>query len=327
MAIPIPDFTGLAGAQGGINQSAANQQTTANRPNQYNQYGSLTWTQGPNGQWTQTQTLAPGQQQLFDQTTAGQSALAGALGAPTAAGTQDWGDPTVNAGVSGMPQGGFGAAQNVIDAVKALQQPGLTQSRDAERARLAAMGITLGSDASNNTERLLSNAQSDADMKAILAGTQEYGNVFNRDLALRQQGISENQANFNNANALRNFQTGENINRRASDAAGLTALGGAKTSTNPVFAGFTGATALPPANLYQAGLDTYNAQLAQENANIANRANQQQGYANIGGAVLQGLGGVSGIINGAKNAWDWASNAWSDGGEDVLGDFIAANGW
>lgn len=324
--IPIPDFTGLAGAQGGINQAAANQQTQANRPNQTNPYGSLTWTQGPNGQWTQTHTLAPGQQGLFDASTAGQTALAGGLGSPVAAGPQAWGDAgSLLNGVSDMPQGGFGADNDVISAIKALQQPGLDQARDAERARLAAMGITLGSDASNNSERNLANAQSDSDMKAILAGTQEYGNVFNRDLALRQQGINENSKTFDMANALRQYQTGENIARKSSDASAMSALGGAKSSTTPGFAGFTGATSLAPANIYQAGLDTYNAQLAQQNADRAAGANNLAGYAQIGGQVLQGLGGVGGIVNGARQAWDWASDAWGD--SDPLGDFISSNGW
>lgn len=321
MAVPIPDFTALAGAQGAINQNAANAQTQANRPNQSNPYGSLSWQRDSNGNWYQNQQLSGSQQGIFDNASAGQAALTGAMGSPVGAGSQAWGDPTVNNGVSGMPAGGFGAAQNVIDAYKALQEPGLTQNRDAERSRLAAMGITLGSDASNASERNLGNIQTDADNKAILAGTTEYGNVFNRDLALRQQGVSENQQNFANANALRGLQTSENINRRASDASTLGALGTAKAGTTPGFASFTGATALAPPNVYQAGMDQYNAGLAQDNAGAAADANHRAGNIAIGGAVLNGLGGVSGIVNGAKNAYNWASNLWSGtGGGGYSGD-------
>lgn len=44
-----PDFYG-----------AAQDQTAANRPNQTGPFGSSTWTQGPDGQWSQNVTLTPG---------------------------------------------------------------------------------------------------------------------------------------------------------------------------------------------------------------------------------------------------------------------------
>lgn len=330
MAVPIPDFGALAGQQGQINQQAAQQQTQANRPNQYNPYGSLTWTQGPNGEWTQNQSLSGSQQGIFDAASAGQGVLAGSLGKPTQAGTQAWGDAgSLLNGVSAMPQGGFGASQQVIDAMKGLAQPGLDANRDAERARLAAMGITLGSDASNTSERNLSNAQSDSDMKAILAGTAEYGNVFNRDLAARQQGISENKDAFTMANALRGQQTQENINLDASDASKMAALGGAKSSTTPGFASFTGATALAPPNVYQAGMDQYNAGLAQSNADSAARAGQQAGWMNLGGQLLQGAGGLSGIWNGASNLLGGSWGGTEGGGYmgDASSDLLSSDWW
>lgn len=290
----IPDFSALAVQQGQLNQQAANTATQANRANQNNQYGSLTWSQGPDGTWTQNVNLNPAYQGLDNTITAGQTNLAGNVGAGfNATGLPDWGSTDITRGVSQMPDGSFGASQQVIDAMKGLQQPGLTQARDAERARLAAMGITLGSDASNNSERVLGGTQNDADLKAILAGTQEYGNVFNRQLAQRQQGVDENIKGSTLANALRQQHYNEQLGEYNADIAGMTALGSQRVK--PEFASYAGATALPPANMYGAATDTFNAQLAAENAAQARSQARQQGNAGLLGAGASLLGGATGI--------------------------------
>lgn len=291
----IPNFPQLAQQQGAINQQAANQTTQANRANQNNQYGSLTWSQDPTtGAWTQNTNLNPAYQNLDNSITAGQNNLAGRIGqGVNTDGLQDWGSTDITAGVSQMPDGSFGASQQVIDAMKGLQQPGLNQARDSERARLAAMGITLGSDASNNSERVLGGTQNDADLKAILAGTQEYGNVFNRQLAQRQQGVDENLKRSNLSNALRGQQFGERVGKNASDIAGMGALSGSRV--DPKFASYAGATALPPPNMYGAGTDLFNAQIAQENSQRATSQARQQGGAGLLGAGMSALGGIKGI--------------------------------
>ena len=44
---PPPDYSSLARQQAALNEGAANAQTWANRPNQVNPYGSVTWTNTP----------------------------------------------------------------------------------------------------------------------------------------------------------------------------------------------------------------------------------------------------------------------------------------
>lgn len=73
---PAPDYQALAQQQADLSKEAVNQQTTVNRYNQVTPYGNLTWTQGPNDQWTATQTLSPEQQQLLNTTQAGTQQLA-----------------------------------------------------------------------------------------------------------------------------------------------------------------------------------------------------------------------------------------------------------
>ena len=249
--IPVPDFSSLAQQQGNINKDAAWMQTVANRPDQYNAWGNNDVHQLPDGTWTQTSSLSGQGQDIFNTASAGQRNLAGQLGQTS------------------------GAVQSVIDANMALQSPMLQQARDKEQQRLAAMGITMGSNAYNDTQRNLANSESDAYQKAILAGTQEYGNVYNRAL----QGT-----------------------------AGLSNL---KDSLDPTKHNTTlpAATGYTPANMYQAGMDTYNAGLAQQNADTAAQAAKTSGYMNLAGNVLgsNGFWNAAGpaIASGAGKLWDW----------------------
>lgn len=275
MAIPIPDFGGLAQIQGGIGQGYADQQTLANRPGQFNPWGNVQWSKGQDGSWTQTTNMTPGGQQLFDQTMAGSGTLAGQIGQGINYG-----------GVPGLMDAA-GTSQQAIDANMNLMNPMLQQQRSAKEAQLAAMGIPINSRAMSTTQRNLGNSESDAYQKAILAGNQEYGNIFNRALQARQQGVNEvNQQYQGNLQGM----------------AGLTNL---RDSLDPTkhLANVPGATGYNPPNMYNAAMDTYNAQLAQENAGLARGDAQKAGYMNLAGSLLQGQGGN--ILSGAKSLWDW----------------------
>jgi hypothetical protein len=272
-ALPVaPDFTGLAQQQAGLNQQQANQQTLANRANQTAPGGMLTWSQGPNGQWTQSVGLDAPTQNLWDTYTWGSKRYADLI--------------NTGVGLPELPDSGFGADQKTIDAMRALQAPQLQAAEDARRAQLAAQGITQGSRISDLTERELGNTRSDADMKAILAGTQEYGNVFNRGLQARQALNNERLNNFN-------------------------ALNAAKGGLVPKFSSYASATTAPAADIYGAAGDQYRAQLdalrvAQGNQNAQAAASDARRSTNAGllGGVVQGLGGLSGIgglLGGAGN--------------------------
>ena len=293
-ALPIaPDFTGLANQQAGLNQQQANQQTLANRANQSGPGGMLTWSQGPNGQWTQSTQLDPHSQDLWNTYTAGSQNLSSLLGTP-------------GAGLPEMPGSGFGADQKTIDAMRALQQPSLQAAEDSRRAQLAAQGITQGSRISDLTERELGNTRSDADMKAILAGTQEYGNVFNRGITARNTLNNERLNNFN-------------------------ALSGARSGLVPKFNSYASATTAPAADIYGAAGDQYRAQLdalrvAQGNQNAgaaAADANRQTNMGLLGGAI-QGLGGLSGIGGMLGGAGNWLSNLFGGNSSAAGGDSLDA---
>lgn len=308
MAYEIPDFTSLANQQAGLNQTAANTATTANRANQYGPNGeSLQWTQGPDGQWTQNIQLGAGQQAVNNGIQTNQQAQ---LGQSTndLANLGDWGSTDLTRGVSAMPDGSFGASQQVIDAWNALQAPGLKQNQDAERQRLAAMGVTLGSDASNNSERNLGNIATDASNKAILAGTTEYGNVFNRQMQQRQEGVNENLSQSNLMNALRGQQV--------SEAKTL----GNQTPYDPKFASYAGATTAPAADVYGAARDSWaaaqqqyqNAVGAQNQALASQAGNRAGNYGLLG--IGAGLLGNKGVQSALGSAWNGISNFFGSGG-------------
>jgi hypothetical protein len=61
-----PDYAGAAAEQGQNNLDVANLNNKANRPNVYSPYGSQTWSQDANGNWTTHQNLNATQQQLLD---------------------------------------------------------------------------------------------------------------------------------------------------------------------------------------------------------------------------------------------------------------------
>lgn len=284
-ALPIaPDFTGLAQQQAGLNQQQANQQTLANRANQTAPGGMLNWSQGPNGQWTQSVSFDSPTQDLWNTYTAGAQNYSTILGTPGYA-------------LPGIPDSGFGADQKTIDAMRALQAPQLQAAEDARRAQLAAQGITQGSRISDLTERELGNTRSDADMKAILAGTQEYGNVFNRGITARNTLNNERLNNFN-------------------------ALNTARSGLTPKFSSYSTATTAPAADIYGAAGDQYRAQLdalrvAQGNQNAsaaAADANRQTNMGLLGGAIqgLGGLSGIGGLLGGAGNMLSSGSN-WLSG--------------
>lgn len=63
---PAPDYTALAKQTADSQNQQLAAQTVANRPDQYNPYGSVKWSQDPSGKWTQTTSLNPAEQELLD---------------------------------------------------------------------------------------------------------------------------------------------------------------------------------------------------------------------------------------------------------------------
>lgn len=337
-----PDYTALAKQQAELNRQAAQEQTVANRVDQYNPQGSLTWKQDPtSGRWTQTVSLSPEQQNLYDaqmgvqqgMAQTGQGLLGNAQNAvkdpfslegmtevqgfdPSQLGS--WGSVDFS-GLNPMPDAGFGAVEQVRDAMMSRLAPDLQRGRDREIQRLKAQGLTEGTQAWNNAMQNLDRRQNDAEQQALLGAAGEYGNIFNRSLAGRQQGAKEQMLAAEFANALRRQQLGEQGVMR--DASGqdrerqirealmlrqmplneLNAFMSGSQVQNPTFAGYQSASGYNPADIFGSSQMNYQAAMDKYNADMASRGNALGGLFSLGGAALGGMfGGLPGATFGSK---------------------------
>ena len=254
----IPDFGSLAGQQYQANTDAANRTNIANRPNQYNPMGSVTWGMNPDGSWSQNTQLADWTKPLYNQTIDSQIALGTRVGA-------------------GAPEASFGADQRVIDAWQALQQPGLDRDANAARARAAAMGITLGSEANNDIERQIGTNAATSRNQGILQGVQAARGLY-----------ADQLAGFN------------------SNVGAMGAMTGVRDSLNPNkwAASVPTSATYTPQTIYGSAMDTFNANLANENKGAIQASQDQARTAAIWAALLGNRGLTDAAISGAQSIWN-----------------------
>lgn len=287
MAVPIPNFGALADEQKTADDYAVNQTNQANRPNQYNPYGSLTWAQGPDGSWTQNTTLSAPAQGLFDQSMTAQGSLTDRLGA-------------------GAPEASFGAQQNVIDAWNRLQQPDLDRQAGARRARAAAMGLTTGSMANTSIEDDITNAYRTAGDTSIIKGVDAWNQLYDRQL----QGYNANRGALGDITKAR-----EGLNPNAWAAK----VPASQTYTPESVYGSAMDT-------YSAGRQEENADITERNAEIQGYVNLLTALGGIKDAPTNISNAANSFLNTAGNVWNRVSgglrDAWNFGSEaydDIFG--------
>lgn len=244
----------------------------------------------PTDNWTQTVTLSPERQAMLDQQTSMQQNLLnqaqGNLSQPFDMSSL----PSIHnldlSQLSAMPDSGFGAVQQVQDAMMGRLQSGLDRGRAAETQRLKSQGITEGSPAWQAAMQSLGQKDNDANQQALLGAMGAYGDIFNRGLASRQQGLAEQSLLYNTSANDRARAYSEAMGNRLRPLQEMAALNGAGNVQQPTFDAFTQATAYNPPNIYQAGQDQYNAQLGQYNANQAASANRNNAIGGLFGNLL-----------------------------------------
>jgi hypothetical protein len=208
-----PDYTGAAEATAAGNLAMAREAVEANRVNQYTPWGTSTWTRpdAPGGTWSQTTSLTPGQQNLFNlgeqtDTRMGELGLAG-LNA-----TGDMFSTPLD--FSGMGEfGNYGDARaKVMDSMLQRVNQQTAQDKDAARSALIASGIPPGSEAFNREMELIDRKQTDARQQAEIAATQQAGQMQQQDVDRRRQMITEALTQRQNPlNELNAFRTGTQI--------------------------------------------------------------------------------------------------------------------
>ena len=138
----------IAAAQSNYQGNLANAQyaTQSNRVNQSTPYGSLNYTQNPNGSWNANQSLSQPLQQLTDSSIAGLQAS------------------------QNNPMSGINPGQSYSDAIMQRLQPQMQQSQEQNTAALANQGIVPGTQAYDNQMRTFNQGQNDLLTSAQING-------------------------------------------------------------------------------------------------------------------------------------------------------------
>lgn len=181
---PAPDYRGAAEQSAQASQQAVGQQTAANRPNQSSPFATRTWTQGPNGQWTdQTAFTGP----LAGLNESLQQQAASAMGTPFSLS----GLPELTSGEAAREQAinaAYGSATSRLD-------PSFQQREEATRTRLIQQGLQPGSEAFDQAMNSLGRERTDAYNQALSSaigqGTAAGQALFGQSLASRQNALAE----------------------------------------------------------------------------------------------------------------------------------------
>jgi hypothetical protein len=261
-----PDYTALANQQAEQGKQSWEAALGANRPNQVNQYGSLSWNQDPTtGQWTQINALNQPQQDIFNQQQGNQQQIANMAGGMLG------GFDTSQIDFSGVSQAPTVGQYNqqATDLYNQLAEPGLANSENAQRARAAAMGIPeFGSRAGSTMNQQLADARSRSGMLGAQAGIQQGNQMFGQGMQLRQQGIND---------ILQ--QRGANL----AQMQGLMGLG--QSVGQPQFNQFGQTAPYSTPDLMGAAQGQYGAQMDKANAGNADKANTMQTIGTVVGAA------------------------------------------
>lgn len=229
-AAPDPQVT--AQAQTASNQATATSNAELNRINQYTPYGSSTYNvtgNNPDGtpQYSQTTSLSPGQQNLYDMTLQGEQSLGqtalGQLGNLQSSYSTpfSFGGPNVQGSVSPSSID----INSLVDPARIQQaqdaayksqtqylDPQFAQQGESLNAQLANQGLQVGDKAyTNATDQFARQKQlayQGAQDSAVQAGNQEQNTLFGQGLSANNQQFGQNlsSANLNNSASAQALQ-------------------------------------------------------------------------------------------------------------------------
>ena len=264
-APPAPDYTAAANATAAGNLEAARATAAANRTNQVTPYGNLTYTANPgtdpygNTLYTATQTLAPDQQALLNQTTQLNTGLLNTAQSGLDYANQVLSQPGVD--TSKLAQTGINPGQSYQDAMMSRLAPQIDRENAQLEQQLANRGIAQGTDAYNQAKQLQAQQHNDLLNSATVQG-------MNTGLAANQQGFQQQAYNqmqpINVINALR---TGSQVQ-------------------NPSFVNTPNQAATAGPDLLGATNAQYQNQLSAYNANQAANSGFLGGLMSLGGSAL-----------------------------------------
>ena len=274
-----PDYTALAKDTQQSNVDMARLGLAANRVNQNTPYGNLNYTQSGKDQYgnptyTATQTLSPEQQDIYNK----YSGLTGNILGAAQSGMGNVANSLAQGGVdqSKLASTGFNPGQSYQDAMMSRLAPQIARENQSFEQEMANKGIGEGTAAYNTAKSLLGQNQNDRLNSATVSG-------LNAGLTANQQGFNQAQSNLTTPiNLVNSLRTGSNV-------------------TNPTYANSANMANVPGVDYMGAGVNQYNANLAQTNANNAATSGFFGGLMNLGGAALMApTGTFSGMLGGGS---------------------------
>lgn len=261
-APPAPDYTGAAQAQAQSSKETTNMANYANRPTINTPWGTQSWSQGaaidpgtgqPVTTWTQNTDLNAQSQKALDSQMAMQqgrsdiansimptaqeaitkpidySSFSGMGNTPTASNFQNLGSaPQLNTNFQqNTPTYDSNYVQGIQNQALEYMRPDQEHAQGGLDAKLAAQGITPGSQAYETAQRQLHDQQSRDKYNALNTAMTQGSQMFNNQLAGnaqnmqalnfgnaaigQQQGLDQNVAQFNNTNMQNAFAQQQNI--------------------------------------------------------------------------------------------------------------------
>jgi len=256
------DFRNMAIWQSDIDREMMREQLQANRPAQYSPWGSVTWEQGPNDQWTQTIGLPDTMQEALE-AQQGLGLARSELGAELIGPIREqltspygWDPLSANEVLPGE-EARNAAEEAIYSRATSRLDPYWNQQTSQRETQLWNQGLRPGDEAWDTAMGNLGRARTDAYQtamnEAVMGGGREAERMFGMDIARRQQAVTE---------ALR---------QRTQGLGELNTVMGGQGVAPPQFPSFSRMGQAQAPDLlgaaqmgYQAELDRYNAEQARE---------------------------------------------------------------
>lgn len=288
-----PDYASAAKETAAGNLEAAKYATVANRANQYNPYGSVTWERGATDYdpWTQRTNFTDSGQKLFDL----QNQTDLAYGQAAAKGFDNikglFENPNIDSSswqsvkgidLNSLPRGPIDAGQTAQQALMSRLRPTLDTEQSALDAKLANQGIALGSDAYKRSMNLQGQRMNDLELQAASQG-------IGLDMANRQQSLAEQQAALTGNLNLRGSQASETYAAKQNPLNLINALKSGSQVQAPQFQSYAQQATTQGPDMMGAANAQYGA-----NLDVANATNARQN------AMIQGLFSAAGSAAGKK---------------------------
>lgn len=292
---PAPNPITTATAQAQANDQTAIANTALNNPNVVSPLGTVTYAQtgtqtltNPDGStssvptYTETQSLSPAEQQLFDQQTQlgsqENTIAAGALTNVQGALQQPIAAPTPVQTSVGSQADIANATQQAQQAAYTRMQPALNQQQQQLTSQLASQGIAPGSQAYIQAMQQFGMQQNDAITSSIQTGDTEQAQLYNE--ALQSAGL-------NNSGSAQQLQ--EEIAQQNQPINEVTALASGGQVSMPSFQAYQGGT-VAQTPVAQSVYDSANLAEQQYQAQANEAAQENAGLFGLGGSALGALG-------------------------------------